>query len=200
MRPELGPIALMRLAVRFECPLVGATFEAGIHDPDLRSWVYAPLKNIEQAREWANHMVYTIADPIDPASFLQRLVEKKIPYTLADGTEQYLRVFLTRPDGTLNTFCLYLHTSHAIMDAKPSLNALSLLLEYMSTPGLISVADLPWGTEHKNLPPDVVTATGGPREDWAVHGPAMLEKFQAFHANPTVRLRSPRCCFTHSER
>ena len=193
MRHELGPVALMRLAVRFECPLVGATFERGIHDPELRSWVYAPLKSIEQARDWADKTVYNIPDPIDPASFLQRLVEKRIPYILADGTEQYLRVFLTRPDGTLNTFCLFLHTSHAIMDAKPSLNVLSLLLEYMSTTGLSSVADLPWGTEHKNLPPDVVTATGGPREDWAVHGSAMIEKFQAFYANPTVRLCSPRC-------
>ena len=178
----------MRLAVRFECPLVGATFEAGIHHPKLRSWVYAPLMNIEQSRDWADKTVYSIADPIDPASFLQRLVERKIPYTLADGMEQYLRVFLTRPDGTLNTFCLFIHTSHAIMDAKPGLNALSLLLEYMSTPDLVGVADLPWGTEHKNLPPDVVTATGGPREDWAVYGPAMIEKFHALYANVTVRL------------
>ncbi|EJF63217.1 hypothetical protein DICSQDRAFT_55910 [Dichomitus squalens LYAD-421 SS1] len=186
--------------LRFECPLVGATFEAGVHDPDLRSWIYAPVENVEQVRSWADKMVYYLPDSIDPASFLQVLVEKKIPYTLADGTEQYLRVFVTRPDGTLNTFCLFLHTSHAIMDAKPSLNVLSLLLEYMSTPGLIDVADLPWGTEHKNLLPGVVTATGGPHKDWEVHGPAMLEKFQAFFAKPkpshslacdTLELRNP---------
>ena len=146
-----------------------------------------PLANVEQARNWADKVVYSVPDPIDGASFLQTLVGRKLPYNLVDGTEQYFCVFFIRPDGTLNTFCIFLHTSHAMMDARPALNVLSLLLEYMSTPNAVALADLPWGTEHKNLPPGPVTATSGPRKDWKMHAPVLLEKLQSLFTNPTVR-------------
>ncbi|KAM5531304.1 hypothetical protein V8D89_015019 [Ganoderma adspersum] len=163
------------IKLRYECPLVSATIERGIHDPDLGSWVYAPSKST----------VHYHPDPVDPASFIQSIVANKLPYILADGSEQYLRVFVMRPNNTLNTFCIFLHASHSLIDAKPGLNAISLLLEWMSTPNLSSVEDLPWGTEHQNLPPGPITATGGPREDWNTNGAALLQKIGAFFGDQT---------------
>ncbi|KAI1783780.1 hypothetical protein LXA43DRAFT_1067335 [Ganoderma leucocontextum] len=176
--------AVVRL--RFECPLVAATIERGLHHPEFGSWLYAPLANVEAARNWADKTVYYLPDPVDPSSFLQSTVEKhKIPYVLADGSEQFLRVYLTCPNSTLNAYFLALHASHSILDAKPGLNALSLLLQWMTTPHLESIADLAWGTEHKNLPPGPITMTGGPRKDWSTNGTALVEKFNAAFADQT---------------
>ena len=173
---------------RFECPLVAATIQRGLHHSEFGSWVYAPLANVDAARDWVDKTVYYVTDPSDPESFLQSTVEKhNIPYVLADGTEQFVRVYLSRPDCTLNTYLLSLHTSHSVLDAKPGLNALSLLLEYITTSGLPRIDELAWGTEHKNLPPGPITVTGGPREDWSTSGTAMVEKFFAAAADQTVR-------------
>ncbi|KAI1783945.1 hypothetical protein LXA43DRAFT_1067184 [Ganoderma leucocontextum] len=173
--------AVVRL--RFECQLVAATIERGLHHPEFGSWLYAPLANVEAARNWADKTVYYLPDPVDPSSFLQSTVERhKIPYVLADGSEQFLRVYLTRPDSTLNTYFLAQHASHSILDAKPGLNALSLLLQWMTTPDLESVGDLAWGTEHKNLPPGPITVTGGPRKGWSTNGTTLVEKFNAAFA------------------
>ena len=180
---------LMQYVHRFECPLVGATIERGLHHPEFGSWIYAPLANVEAARDWANKAFYYLPEPVDPESFLQSTVEThKIPYVLADGWKQFWRVYLTRPNSTLNTYFLALHSSHSIVDAKPGLNALSLLLEYITTPGLTRVSDLAWGTEHKNLPPGPITITGGPREDWGTNGTALVERFLAASADQTVRI------------
>ena len=172
---------------RFECPLIAATIERGLHHPEFGSWVYAPLANAEAARNWAEKMVNYIPDPIGSESFLQFTLEKyKIPYVLADGSEQYLRVYLTRPNKTLNTYFLSLHSSHSVMDARPGMNALSMLLEWITTPDLGSVNELAWGTEHKNLPPGPITMTGGPREDWNTKGMELVEKFLAISTDQTV--------------
>ncbi|PIL29505.1 hypothetical protein GSI_08313 [Ganoderma sinense ZZ0214-1] len=176
--------AVIRL--RFDCPLIAATIERGLHHADFGSWVYAPPANVEAARDWADKVVHYLRDPIDSESFLQSTVEThKIPYVLADGFEQLFRVYLTRPDSTLNTYLLSVHTSHSVLDAKPGLNALSLLLEFMSTPGSAGIDELAWGTEHKNLPPGPITVTGGPREDWGTKGTAMVDKFLSAAADQT---------------
>ena len=173
---------------RFKCPLVGATIERGIHHPTFGSWVYTPLANLQAARAWATQVVHYLPDPVqDPFSFLQSTVEThKLPYVLADGSEQYLRVYLTRPAMELNVYCLSLHAVHSVVDAKPALNALSLLLEWMAIPERESIADLAWGTEHRNLPPGPVTVTGGPREDWCTNGTALVQKLREVVADPTV--------------
>ena len=175
---------------RFECPLVAATIERDIHHPEFGSWVYSPLANAEAARNWVNKTVYCLPNPIDSGSFVQSAIEKhEIPYVLADGSEQYLRVYLTRPDKTLNTYFLSLHSSHSVMDARPGMNALSLLLEWVTTPDMGSVEELAWGTEHKNLPPGPITVTGGPREDWSTKGTELVERFLASSANQSVHVR-----------
>ena len=93
-------------------------------------------------------------------------------------------MYLTRTNPAHNAYCLSLHLVHSIADAKPALNALGLLLEYMATEKL---EDLAWGTEVKNLPPGPVTVTGGPREDWGTNGMALIQKFQTVFADQTVR-------------
>ncbi|PIL29518.1 hypothetical protein GSI_08326 [Ganoderma sinense ZZ0214-1] len=180
--------ALVRL--RFECPLVAATIERGTHHPEFRSWVYAPLPSAAAARAWADQTVHYLRTPADPFSFLHSTVETTtLPHVLADGSEQFLRVYLTRPSAALNVYCLAFHTVHSIADAKPALNALSLLLEWMAAPevrvGDGPGEDLAWGTEQKNLPPGPVTVTGGPREDWGTNGMALIQKFQTVFVEPT---------------
>ncbi|KAM5545228.1 hypothetical protein V8D89_001339 [Ganoderma adspersum] len=176
--------AVVRL--RFECPLVAATMEHGLHHPEFGSWVYTALPHVAAARAWADATVHCLPDPISPESFVQSTIKKHdIPYILPDGSEQYLRVYLTHPDSTLNAYFLCLHSSHAIIDGRPGLNALSLLLEWMTTttPDLPGVDELAWGTEHKNLPPGPITATGGPREDWNTKGTELIERFLAASAD-----------------
>lgn len=183
---QLHIMQLTQYSYRFECPLVGATIERGIHHPTFGSWIYTPLATYEAARAWASQTVHYIPDPVqDPSSFLQSTVEAhNLPYILTDGSEQYLRVYLTRPSMELNMYCLSLHVAHPVADAKPALNALSLLLEWMATPE--SVTDPAWGTEHRNLPPGPVTATGGPREDWSTNGTALMQRFREVVADPPV--------------
>ncbi len=193
LRPHQCPLPsilapLIQCPYRFECPLVAATIQRGLHHPEFGSWVYIPLAKAEEAHDWADKTVYYLPDPIDPDSFLQSTIEKHdIPYILPDGSEQYLRVYLTRPNSMVNAYLLTLHASHSVIDARPGLNTLSLLLEWMTTPGLADIDELAWGTEHKNLPPGPITITGGPREDWNTNGTTLVERFLAASGDETVR-------------
>ncbi|KAI1789706.1 hypothetical protein LXA43DRAFT_974127 [Ganoderma leucocontextum] len=175
--------AVIRL--RYTCPIVGATLRSGIHDPQLRSWVYTPLKDVHEARAWADQTVVSVLEPTEPHTFLASKIETNLSYKLVDGVSQFIRIYLIRTDITHNTFGIFFHGVHAIMDARASLKASSLLLEWMSDPKIGSVADLQWGKEFANLPPGPITATGGPREDWQTHGTALLMKVGAHFANET---------------
>ncbi|KAM5545231.1 hypothetical protein V8D89_001342 [Ganoderma adspersum] len=187
-RVKEAVIRLRYVQGTFECPLVAATIERGTHHPEFGSWVYAPLASAAAAGAWADQVVHYLPAPADPASFLHATVETTtLPYVLADGSEQFLRVYLTRPSPAHNAYCLSLHSLHSIADAKPALNALGLLLEWMATAPRDSekVEDLAWGTEAKNLPPGPVTVTGGPRADWGTNGMALIQKFQTVFADQT---------------
>ena len=148
--------------------------------------MYTPLKDIREAEVWAGQTLVSVREPVAPHAFIASNIGKNVSYTLLDGTLQPIRVYLIRPDITHNSYGIFFHGVHAILDAKGSLNAISLLLEWMSTPTLGDVADLPWGKEYENLPPGPINATGGPREDWGTNGTALLMKLGAHYANETV--------------
>ncbi|KAM5537399.1 hypothetical protein V8D89_008918 [Ganoderma adspersum] len=175
--------AVVRL--RYTCPIVGATLRSGVHDPDLRSWVYTPLKDAHEACAWADQTVSSVLEPIGPHAFIASKIETNLSYKLADGAIQPIKVYLTRPGITHNAFGIFFHGMHAIMDTRASLKALSLLLESMSDPGIGTIADLQWGKEFENLPSGPIKVTGGPREDWETHGTALLMKVGAHFANET---------------
>ena len=177
---------------RFDSPITATTLEPGIHDPQLRSWLYTPIQNLDDLHSWASEMLTVLDDPVDPSQFVQSMNAARLPYILPDGRSQYLRLYLIRPKGTINSFGLFFHGTHAFMDAHPTLVALALVLDYMTAPNLPDVATLPWGTEWKNLPAGPMVSTGGRRVEWDNEGNALLAKVIGAFSNPTVR-RQPRC-------
>ncbi|KAI0753180.1 hypothetical protein C8Q80DRAFT_1118380 [Daedaleopsis nitida] len=184
--------ALMRfrtagsIPCRYEAPIAAATLQSGIHDPQLRSWVYTPIKSTEQLQEWVANTLMIVQDPVDPSQFIQRMNCQRLPYILGNEQSQYLRLYITRPSGTTNEFALFFHGTHALMDAHPTMNALSLLLNDISTSAPIDLGSLKWGLEWKNLPPGPITSTGGPRtqSDWDTAGKELMGKIVNLYTNP----------------
>ena len=174
----------------FVCPILAANPEFGIHHAKLRSWTYTPLANHDEAQKWAEETVVMLDEVVDPSSFIQRMNVTRLPYTLSDGTAQQLRVYLFRPSSLVNVFALFFHGPHYMLDAKPNMQAFAVLLDFMSSPQDVALADLKWGTEHKNLPPGPVTATGGRRKEWETVGMGLFAKAGGMQANPVVRFSS----------
>ncbi|KAI8980042.1 hypothetical protein BD414DRAFT_108089 [Trametes punicea] len=157
--------ALARL--RFVSPLVGATIESvADQHPFFRSWVYSPVRTQEELKSWTRTTLVVVNEPSEPSSFMRSLCSRKLPYILFDGRSQYLRLYLVRLDSGPNDFGVFFHGSHSIMDAKPTIRALSNLLEWVTDPEPLPLSAIAWGTEYQNLPPDPIAATGGLREDW----------------------------------
>ncbi|KAI9000556.1 hypothetical protein BD414DRAFT_472003 [Trametes punicea] len=170
---------------RFVCPIVAASAEFGVHHPKLRSWIYTPLANHDEARRWAEETVVMLDEVVDPSSFIQRMNATRLPYTLSDGTAQHVRVYIFRPSSLVNVFALFHHGPHSLLDAKPNMQAFAVLLDFMSSPQVPALADLKWGTEHQNLPPGPIAATGGRRKEWDTVGMALFAKAGEMLANPT---------------
>ncbi|KAI1782456.1 hypothetical protein LXA43DRAFT_977562 [Ganoderma leucocontextum] len=168
--------------LRYACPIVAATIvDDGTEAPP--SWLYPLVTDPDYAERWAEETLFILKEHTDPFQFIQAMNNKKLPYVLRDGSHQYLRIYLIRPNTLLNMFGIFFHGSHAFLDAKPTLRVFSLLLELMSSPQSVPLADIPWGTEYRNLPPGPVTATGGPREEWDTAGKALMSKISAIHMN-----------------
>ena len=172
---------------RFDSPITATTLEPGIHDPQLRSWLYTPIQNLDDLHSWASEMLTVLDNPVDPSQFVQSMNAARLPYILPDGRSQYLRLYLIRPKGTINSFGLFFHGTHAFMDAHPTLVALALVLDYITAPNLPDIATLPWGTEWKNLPAGPMVSTGGRRVEWDNEGNALLAKVIGAFSNPTIR-------------
>ncbi|EJF55524.1 hypothetical protein DICSQDRAFT_73647, partial [Dichomitus squalens LYAD-421 SS1] len=170
---------------RFTCPMIAATPRRGIHNQQLSSWIYTPISDVHEVRSWSEEVLTVQLDtPTAPSSMVKKLNSSRLPYVLPDGRKLFLRVYLIRPVTALNVFGIFLHGTHALMDARPTLNLFHLMLEYMSLPQAISIADLPWGTEYKSLPPGPMTATGGRRKEWASEGQDLLQKVAKMYTHP----------------
>ena len=147
-----------------------------MHDPQLRSWVYTPTQSVEEARRWAIETMVISEESTDLAAFLDSKVLMPLPYLLADGRPQFLRAYLIRLAGAENAFGFFFHGTHAFIDAKPALNACYLFLEYLTSEHSTGITDLKWGSENSRLPPGPVTATGGPKSEWATAGAELMAK------------------------
>lgn len=154
-----------------------------MHNADLRSWLYKPISTIQDIQAWAQRSVITLPETMEPDDMLITCNQRRVPYVLEDGSKQFVRCFLVQTPGTQNTFSIFLHGPHAIMDGRPTLLAFSLLLSFMSE-STVPLAGLDWGTEWKNLPAGPVTATGGPRPNWETEAVPLLEKIREIYANP----------------
>ncbi|OCH85711.1 hypothetical protein OBBRIDRAFT_287727 [Obba rivulosa] len=178
--------ARLRIAMahlRYHCPLIAASLEQGIHDPQLRSWVYVPVKDMRDLQDWLDESVVVVPEPIEPSSFVEKMGLQRMPYIRKDGKQLILRCYLIRPGSEPDAFCIFFHGVHSIMDAKPTLDAFSLLFDSLSNPG--HFAGLDWGQEWKQLPVGPVTVTGGPRDGWDTAGASLFAKLASTYGNPT---------------
>ncbi|KAH9841118.1 uncharacterized protein C8Q71DRAFT_439728 [Rhodofomes roseus] len=180
--------------LRFTSPLIASALEEGIHDPRFRSWVYAPVQSARDALDWAEDAVAVLPDRMNADDLVSKVVKTRLPYVLPSGRELIFRCFLARfpattPDGVDGKLkddevSVVFHSPHSISDARSTLNAFSLVLEWMSNPAHEPLETLVWGTEAENLPIGPVTATGGPRPNWDTEGIALMQKIAREHANP----------------
>lgn len=166
--------------------MVAVTLQSGIHDAQIRSWVYVPVTDAQDAQSWAEDTVVVVQEAIDPTSFILAMNAKTLPYHLRTGRTQYFRVYIIRPAGEPNIYGLFFHGTHALMDAKPTLAVFSLLLKLMTISSTTDIIDIQWGREIKNLPVGPVTALGGPRDDWDTVGADLFALTMRHRKNPLV--------------
>ncbi|KAF9234535.1 hypothetical protein BU15DRAFT_65596 [Melanogaster broomeanus] len=141
--------------LRFHCPLIAASID------DKAAWVYTPVQDDSDREAWLQGaFVFEDRGPdLDFEDFISSLTQLRLPYEV-DGRSLFFRCYLVA--GSEPNYALVFHGSHAIMDAWPTLNR-----------------SLFWGTEWNNLPPDPVTATGGPCATWDTDGAKLYEAIAA---------------------
>ncbi|CAE6491499.1 unnamed protein product [Rhizoctonia solani] len=157
--------ALVRL--RYYSPIIAAQPQVGIHDHELRSWVYAPLRDSNAAAAWARK-VLIIQTPTnelpDPETHLRNIVKRPLP------PGEILQVHLIGPyqDGQ---FTLITYKSHALAEGQAAIDLLATLLDWILNP--VGV-DFVWGQEWQNLLPGAVVVIGGEKQGWDEESPRML--------------------------
>ncbi|EMD35351.1 hypothetical protein CERSUDRAFT_96470 [Gelatoporia subvermispora B] len=146
----------------YTCPIVGATIEVEIHDPQLRSSVYRPIKDEADLQSWLRDAAITLQEPVNPDTFILRMTQQRIPYICPDSTMQVLRSYLSKPTETPRLYAIFFH----------------------GNPEPDVFADIKWGTEWNNLPVGPIAATGGPRPGWETDGVALLGNVGKIHMTP----------------
>ncbi|KAH9922555.1 hypothetical protein B0H21DRAFT_701472, partial [Amylocystis lapponica] len=135
------------------------------------------------AGEWARQTVIARDEPIEPDDFIVLIGQERLPYNLSDGRKQFMRCYVVKSPGKEGEFSVFWHGPHTIMDGRPTINAFSLMFEWLAQTTLEPLDVLHWGTEWKNLPVGPVTATGGPRANWETDGVALLIQAEALGRN-----------------
>ncbi|KAF8603849.1 hypothetical protein BDV93DRAFT_523001 [Ceratobasidium sp. AG-I] len=169
-RDELNSRLLNALVqLRYASPIVGAQAQAGIHDPELRSWVYTPLTSLAEAQNWARSAIQSTSTEKDstPESRLCEIVSQPLPDNLQ------LKLYLHGPY-TNGEYTLFPYSSHAVLEGQAMLDLLRTLFNWMVNPS--PEDELTWGEEWRNLAPGTVVALGGELEGWDVESPALLEE------------------------
>lgn len=181
----LIPTSSADLYASFVSPILGATVEAGVYDPDLPSWVYTPVASAEAAKVWAIDSLDLVEGHHAPEDFIRICNQRRLPYVRADGVEQYFHAFLIADVNGKPAFAI--HGTHAIFDAHPNLNFFYVLLTHVAgAKPEENPAGLEWGTEWKNLPPGPIIATGGAKPDWDTKGMQLFGIMQQTLNTPNV--------------
>ncbi|KAF9222442.1 hypothetical protein BS17DRAFT_783714 [Gyrodon lividus] len=157
--------------LRFHCPIIAASIN------DRAAWVYTPVQDDSDREAWLQR-AFVFEDrgsSLDVDDFVSAMNQFGLPYEI-DGISLLFRCYLLA--GSESTHALVFHGSHSIMDAWPTLNALSLMFEWMLIDPPLEKPS--WGSEWNNLPPDPVTAMGGPCATWDTDG---VKLFQDIAAN-----------------
>ncbi|KAF9222439.1 hypothetical protein BS17DRAFT_783709 [Gyrodon lividus] len=175
--------------LRFHCPSIAASVEAIPGGKSTRSWVYTPVQDDNDREEWLQRafVFEDKGDSLDVDAFITERNLTQLPYVVSGRTIPF-RCYLLAGSGT---YALYFHGPHHVMDGWPTLFALSLMFEWMSTESTLD--KLEWGSEWKNLPPDPITATGGPRPTWDKDGVKLFAEVAAIKTRevPCLTLGPP---------
>ncbi|CAE6436470.1 unnamed protein product [Rhizoctonia solani] len=150
--------ALVRL--RYYSPLVAARPQAGIHDDELRSWVYTPLSSYNAAVAWARKTVVIKAPTKqlpDHETHICDILSRPLP------PNEIFEVHLIGPyqDGQ---FTLMTYKSHALAEGQAAIDLLATLFDWILNPTVGE--DLAWGQEWRNLLPGTVVTLGRENEEW----------------------------------
>ncbi|KAG9308585.1 hypothetical protein JVU11DRAFT_11689 [Chiua virens] len=157
---------------RFVCPIVACAIE----DDESPRWVYTPSADREAWLDLA-FVVEQRGSSLNSSEFVKDINLTHLPCVGADGTSTLFRVYLlvtsNEGGGDRREYGLYLQGPHSMMDGGPILHALNLMCEWMSDSGM-DVTIVP-SEEWKNLPVDVITATGGVPKEWEISGTELLQ-------------------------
>ncbi|KAG9309824.1 hypothetical protein JVU11DRAFT_10203 [Chiua virens] len=157
---------------RFVCPIVSCVIES---DKSPR-WVYSPSVDREA---WLNlaFVVEQRGSSLDSSEFVKDINIRKLPYIGADGTSTLFRVYLLvtskEDDDNRREYALFIHSPHSMTDGGPSLHGLNLMCQFMSGSG-VDVAVV-HSAEWRNLPVDIIAATGGVPKEWETSGTELLQ-------------------------
>lgn len=133
---------------------------------------------------WLRESFSVRRGPFTTDGFILEMNRNRTPYVHADGHSQIAHFYLLLgPDGVHG---LFMHGPHTIMDARPTLRGLDLMLGWIVDPPKDRLEDLNWGEEWTRLPAGPVTATGGPRDDWETKGVELLKESTRVRMNPVV--------------
>ncbi|KAG9310008.1 hypothetical protein JVU11DRAFT_10042 [Chiua virens] len=157
---------------RFVCPIVSCAIE----DEKSPRWVYTPSADREAWLDLA-FVVEQRGSSLDSSEFGKDINLKKLPYMGMNGTITLFRVYLLVTskedhDGR-REYSLFFHGPHSMMDAGPCFHGLNLMCEFMSGSGMD--VKIVRSEEWKNLPVDIISATGGVPKEWETSGAELLQ-------------------------
>lgn len=168
----------------FTAPVLACNIVSDPDDAFIRSWLYTAPRDAEGVHHWLRESFSVRRGPFTTDGFILEMNRNRTPYVHADGHSQIAHFYLLLgPDGVHG---LFMHGPHTIMDARPTLRGLDLMLGWIVDPPKDRLEDLNWGEEWTRLPAGPVTATGGPRDDWETKGVELLKESTRVRMNPVV--------------
>lgn len=169
---------------RFTAPVLACNIVSDPDDAFIRSWLYTAPRDAEGVHHWLRESFSVRRGPFTTDGFILEMNRNRTPYVHADGHSQIAHFYLLLgPDGVHG---LFMHGPHTIMDARPTLRGLDLMLGWIVDPPKDRLEDLNWGEEWTRLPAGPVAATGGPRDDWETKGVELLKESTRVRMNPVV--------------
>ncbi|KAG9126277.1 hypothetical protein FRC07_004129 [Ceratobasidium sp. 392] len=175
-QPELESRLLNALVrLRYTCPIVSASPAQNIHDPELRSWVYTPIKNLQEAKDWANAALRTntAVAQSNPEAEICNLVERPL------GTRELFEVHLVGPYVT-GQYTLFVYASHALLEGQSMIALFRQLFSWVVSKDLKVEPELQLeDSQVQRLEPSAFFAFGGLPPRWNEECPAFFKELAA---------------------
>lgn len=166
--------------------MLASRVQSGIHDKQLRSWVYKPCANLDEALAWAQDTLKT-DKTADIGTYTKNLTSKRLQDVQSPGLAD--QPFLCRLvlDDTDAPTAVVFYGTHSVLDGLGALETFKYVLEWVTKDSNAAVEALKWGKEVENLPLGPVTATGGPLPGWHDDGEELVSTISSVLAKDPVR-------------